>query len=231
MKRFYKEAAASRTDGGFCILLDGRQLKSPEKRGFCLPSQGLADAVAAEWAAQDEEIQPDSMPMMSIAATALDRTALNRDVVLEDLQRYAGSDLIAYRAAEPDELAVRQAKAWDVWTDRAAGDFPPGIVTTTGIMPVAQDEAYTNALMREVRALDDFRLTVFTLIVQTSGSALLSLMLMRGELTADELHALSVVDEHYSQDKWGEDWEATDRLTAKALEITQAAQFLALLDS
>ena len=49
MKRFYKETAVDAGDGGFRVLLDGKPMRTPAKAVLVVPTQALAEAIAAEW--------------------------------------------------------------------------------------------------------------------------------------------------------------------------------------
>ncbi|HKP24200.1 MAG TPA: ATP12 family chaperone protein, partial [Dongiaceae bacterium] len=111
-RRFYKTATMTPVDGGWGIQLDGKALRSPAKRPFVLPTEALAKAIADEWQAQGEKVDPSSMPLMQFAATAIDRLADDRTALVEETSGYVRSDLICYRAEEPPALVRRQEETW-----------------------------------------------------------------------------------------------------------------------
>src|SRR5690606_9350919 len=130
MKRFYKKVTAEEGDGGFRILLDGRMIKTPAKAALLLPTKALADAIAAEWEAQEAEIVPATMPLMQTAATAIDRVVPQREKVIDDIAVYGGTDLVCYRAAHPQRLAARPSEAWAPMVPWRAGR--PGVRRAVG---------------------------------------------------------------------------------------------------
>ena len=62
-KRFYTDAGVGEGDGGFTVTLDGKPIKTPSGRTVIVPARALAEAIAAEWAAQGEFIDPLTMPL------------------------------------------------------------------------------------------------------------------------------------------------------------------------
>ena len=241
MKRFYKDAGAASVaeidaiDGeeGFAVLLDGKPIRTQGRRvPLVAPTRALAEAVAAEWAAQDEKIAPATMPMMTLTATALDRVVPQVQAVAADAAAYAGSDLLCYRAA-PEEadgaLRPRQDEAWQPLLDWAAERYGARLTVAEGIMPVAQDNAALMLLARALGGLDPFRLTAVHVMTTTTGSLVLALALLEGRLTPEDAHALATLDETVQAEKWGEDEEAAARRAAHKRELEEAAAFLATL--
>jgi chaperone required for assembly of F1-ATPase len=235
MKRFYRDvtvAPVASEDGagkGFHILLDGRRVKTPIARDLAVPSRPLAEAVAAEWAAQSEKILPASMPMTQLAFTAIDRIAPHQAEVADRIARYGDTDLLCYRAAAPADLVQRQADDWDPLLAWAAADLGGTLVVTDGIVPIDQPAAARAALAQAVAGLDAYRLTALAAVVQAAGSLVIGLALVRGRLDAAAAVAASQLDETYQIEKWGADKESLDRLGALRTEIAQAETFLGLL--
>eukprot|EP00752_Nemacystus_decipiens_P015485 g13816.t1 len=160
MKRFYEIAESApaaeldRIEGaeGYAVLLDGKPIRTPTRVQLVAPTRALADAVAAEWAAQGETIVPDSMPMMTLAATALDRVVPQREAVAGDAAAYAGSDLLCYRSDDQPELAARQAERWQPLLDWAAETYGARLAVTEGVMPLRQENAALMLLARPLRS-------------------------------------------------------------------------------
>ena len=123
------------------VVLDGRPVRTPARRELAVPSEPLAQALAAEWQGQGETMDPATMPLTRLVNSALDGVAGREPEVRADIVKYAGSDLVCYFAEAPDELVERQAQRWGAvhaWAEAALG---VRLVLAEGIMPVAQDAA------------------------------------------------------------------------------------------
>ena len=152
MKRFYKNAAVEKLGDGFTVALDGRAIKTPAKQFLAIGIEELAEAVAAEWQAQKDEIRHDSMPMMRFVCTSLDRVTPNRTEVIFETVKFCETDLLCYWAAQPKELAQRQAENWQPLLDWAETRYGASLSTTTGLSPIAQDETALARLRAAVEA-------------------------------------------------------------------------------
>ncbi|MDE2385778.1 MAG: ATPase [Alphaproteobacteria bacterium] len=225
-KRFYK--AVSVGEGG-AILLDGRPVKTPMKQNLCLPTPALAQAVAAEWQAQDKLIDPAKMPLTKLANTAIDRVGAERAHVAGEVVAFAGNDLVCYRADEPEELVALQRQQWDPVLAWALAALDAGFTFTHGIIHVAQDVHALKAVERHVATLDDFALTGLHNVMTLTGSALIAIMLQARALAPQAAWTAAHVDEDFQISQWGEDFEAADRRAARKAEFEATAQFLALL--
>jgi chaperone required for assembly of F1-ATPase len=229
MRRVYKSAAARPVDRGWGVFLDGRPLRTPAKRELCVPSAALAEAIAGEWDAQETEINPHAMPLTRLAATALDRTAIERDKVVADVANHAGTDLVCYRAEAPPALVARQEAIWQPLIDWAARRYDAGLAVTAGVVPTPQSPASLKVLGGAVAALDDFRLTALQALTAACGSLVIALALFEGRLDAAAAFAASQLDETFQIESWGEDAEAAKRRSLLAEDIDAAARFLTLL--
>ena len=229
-RRFYREVTVQRGDDGWQIALDGKLLRSPVKAPLLLPSEALAQAIQAEWDGQAERIQPQSMPMMQLASTAVDRVTPNRAQIAADITAYAASDLICYRAEAPAELVRRQVEHWQALLDWASHRFDVSLRTTTGIMAIEQSAQSLAIFARVVDQLDPWRLTALANITATAGSLVIALALLEGRLTPEAAAAAAQLDELYQAERWGEDAEAATRRQGQAREIADAARFVTLLD-
>ena len=228
-KRFYKSAtAAEREDGGFAVLLDGRQVKTPAGKPLAVPGRGLAEAIAAEWNAQGESIVPASLPLTRLANTAIDAVAERKAEVAADIVKYAATDLVCYRAEYPAGLVAAQAAAWDPILSWAAARHGAPLLTSAGIAHVAQPEASLAALRSVVAAMDAFKLTALHAMTSLTGSALIALAQAEGELPGAAAWAAANTDEHWQASHWGEDFEAAERLKARLVEFEAASRFFQL---
>ena len=229
LKRFYREARAAACAGGFSVRLDGRDIRTPSKSPLMLPTIALAEAVAEEWAAQGARVEPATMPLMSLACTAIDQVAPNRAAVVGELMSYAGSDLLCYRAEHPEALVARQVAHWQPLLDWAARDLDAALRVTRGIRHEPQSEDALAALRAAVEALDDFSLTALDSATRTSGSLVVALAFQRGRLDAAAAFAVAELDSTFQIEQWGEDPEAARRRAAVLADLAAARRFLDLL--
>lgn len=228
-RRFYKEAGHAEAEGGFRLTLDGRPANTPAKHPLILPTRALAEAVAAEWAAQVEVVDPARMPLTRLANTAIDGVAPRHAAVVGDLCTYARTDLVAYRAGDPERLVAAQAAAWDPVIDWAHEALGARFVLSEGIRHVEQPDGTVRALERAVAGIGDpFRLAAFHTLTTLTGSLLIALAVLHGRLNADQAWEAAHVDETYQASVWGADAEALARLVARRLEFDAAAAMLRL---
>jgi chaperone required for assembly of F1-ATPase len=229
VKRFYKTVGvAPGKEGGFRVLLDGRELRSPEKRTLDLPTEPLAEAIAAEWDAQVERVDAHAMPLMSLASTAVDRIGPMRDQIVGEILRFAETDLLCYRADTPDALIRRQEQLWQPLLDWAAMRYDARLKVQTGIVPVMQPPESIAALRLAVEAMDDAALAAASAVTAITGSVVIALALVEQRIGPEEATAASQLDERFQAEFWGEDPEAARRRTSQAVEIDAADRFVRL---
>jgi chaperone required for assembly of F1-ATPase len=231
MKRFYKEVTVAEVASGYEVRLDGKSLRTPAKAPLLLPGRALADAIAAEWAAQGDRVAPNSMPLMQFASTAIDRVGPQRDSIVEAVARYAETDLLCYRADFPTELADRQAQVWQPILDWAALRYDAPLLVNVGIMPKPQPADACRALRRAVEKLDDMVLSGVQNATSCCGSLILALALLEGRIDAEEAFAAAELDETFQIEQWGEDAEAAQRRTNLRADIMATQRFLELVQS
>lgn len=229
IKRFYKAATAGPVAEGFAILLDGRAVRTPAKAPLVVPSQALAEAIAAEWQAQDETVQVAGMALNNLTCTAIDIVAPQRRKIVDDLAGYGGHDLLCYWADGEEELLRRQQQAWQPLLDWAAESLSAPLRKTCGVISQDQPPESLEALQRAVEAHDALELTGLSAAVQASGSLVVGLALSLGRLGGAEAHRVAQLDEDYQAERWGEDAEAAARREALRLEMLTAERFLALI--
>lgn len=229
MKRFYKDVTSGPGEGGFSVLLDGKPVKTPAGKSLAVPAAGLADALAEEWAAQDETVVPASMPLMQLVTTAIDRMPLTRGQVTGYLIGFGGSDLLCYRAEAPADLAAQQAERWQPWLDWAAKELGARLTVTVGVVPVVQDADCLATLRHKIENHDDWTLTALQSLAPCLGSLVLALAVVEGKVSAGEAFALSRLDETFQAERWGIDDEAKARTDGLRQEVLAAARMLDLL--
>jgi chaperone required for assembly of F1-ATPase len=233
IRRFYAKAEMlAEAGGGFALRLDGKRAMTPGRRSLVVDLPQLADAIAAEWAGQGEWIDAAAMPATRLANTAIDGVARRLDEVHDDILAYAGSDLLYYRAAEPEGLVTRQRQMWDpvlAWAERR---FGARFVLAEGVMHVGQPEPTLAAVGAEISTFGDpFRLAAFSLATTLTGSALIALALASAAIDADTAWVTAHVDEDWNISQWGADREAMRRRARREADFRAAALVLAISPS
>lgn len=222
-RRFWTAVDIAEAAGEWGVRLDGRPAKTPRGARLALPTQALAEAVAQEWAAQGEHIEPWTMPLTRLAATALDRVPAAHADVAAEVARYAGSDLLCYVAEGPPALAAAELASWGPLLAWADAELGLRFVQAAGIVHTPQSPQTIARVQALAGALDAFRLTGLAFAAPLLGSAVLALALERGRLTGEQAWAASRVDEAFQESRWGVDAEAAER-AARLLEESRAAE-------
>jgi chaperone required for assembly of F1-ATPase len=224
-RRFYQRAEVEDADGEFRVVLDGRPIKTPARRALAAPKRALAQALAAEWDAQRDLIDPAKMPLTRLANSIIDGVIDAPSAVAAEVERYLACDLVFYRAPGPAGLVTRQAKAWDpvlAWAREILGaDF----VLAQGIAFVAQP-AQSLAAAGSAIPTDPWRLGAVHAVTTLTGSALIAIALARGALSVDAAWAAAHVDEDWNMEFWGRDQLALEHRAARFAEMQAAATVL-----
>lgn len=229
-RRFWTDVSVAPCQDGFEVRLDTRSLRTPGKLPLVLPTAAAADAVAQEWRAVDQHIDPLAMPATRWANSAVEKVTPQADAVIDMLTEYGGTDLLCYRATAPEGLVQRQNARWDPPLDWAAATLGARLVTTEGMMPVDQPAEALARLRSAVAAFDPFALTALHDLVVHSGSLVLGLSVARGMLSPAEAWRASRTDEDWQAEQWGRDSEAETLARAKEQDFLFAARALAFLE-
>lgn len=224
-KRFWTSAAAEPVEGGWQIALDGKPIRTPGKLPLVVPTKALADAIAAEWDAQTDGIDPESMPLTRAANSAVEKVAPQFDAVADMLGEYGGTDLLCYRAEHPQPLSERQAAEWDPLIDWAAVALKAPLKITHGVIPVPQDDAALQRLRARLGEMTPWELTALHDLVTLPGSLILGLAVFDGRISAETAHQLARIDEEYQAEQWGRDDEA-DAAAAGRLDAMRVSEQL-----
>jgi chaperone required for assembly of F1-ATPase len=227
-KRFWTEAVAEQCDGGFTVRLDTRFVKTPMKAALTLPTLQMAQAIAAEWDAQTGLVKPQTMPVTRAANSAIDKIVPQFDEVADLLAAYGASDLICYRAEGPQALVARQAQAWDPMIAWAKDALHAPLIATAGVIHIPQDQTSLDRLQSNVFGLSPFHIAGLHDLVAISGSLVLALAVTHKRLTAEQAWGLSRIDEHWQQEQWGIDEEATEYEAQRHRGFLEADRFYQL---
>ena len=227
-RRFYATAAIASVAGGHAVQLDGKPVRTPAGRVLAAPTAALAQALAAEWDAQQDVIDPARMPLTRLANAIIDGVSDRPDAVAAEIENYLGSDLVCYRASSPPGLVTRQAQHWDPILAWARDVLGAPLRAEVGVVHIAQDE---DALARARATIprDPWRLGALSAATTLSGSALVALALARGRLSAEKAWEAAHVDEDWNMAQWGRDALALERRAFRFAEFEAAATVLRLL--
>ena len=228
MKRFWKQVAVAEDESGWRVLLDGRALKTVGGRPQIVPTEALALAMAEEWAAQGEEIDPVLFRYRDMADFAIDVMAPDRDEQIADLLRYAETDTLCYRADPEDALAARQIEAWEPWLTAAERRFDVHFERVAGVLHRPQPAATLGRLRGVLEARDAFTLAALKSLASLAGSLTLALLAIEPGADPDALWDAANLEEDWQAELWGKDGEAMERRARRARDWNAAARFAAL---
>ncbi|MGH6651370.1 MAG: ATP12 family chaperone protein [Sphingopyxis sp.] len=229
MKRFWKDTSVVEIDGGWGIALDGRPVRTPQRAALAVKNPALAQAIAAEWQAQGEAIDPAAMPMTGLTNAAIDLATPDPAAFAEPVAAYAATDLLCYRDDRDPLLQAEQAAAWNPLLAWAETRFGIEFEITQGILPIDQPPATVAALRAAVLALDPWRMTALTPLVTIGGSLVAGLALIEGANDGGALWQAVSLDELYQERRWGADDLATAAREKKQADWDNAARFLSLI--
>jgi len=228
-QRFYARADVVGTPDGFAVTLDDKPVRTPSGRALAVPTREIADAIAAEWDAQREFIDPLTMPFTRFANSVVDAVVERVDAVADDVAKYLGSDLLFYRAGHPEALVAREAALWDPVVFWAANTLGAHFILAEGIVHLRQSEPAI-AAARAAFPADPWSIAALHVVTTVTGSALLALALLHGVFDADQVWVAAHVDEDWNIDKWGIDEEVAARRAARLVDFKAAAGILESLN-
>lgn len=218
MKKFFKLVSTARKDEGWYVELDGKPVRTPSGSLLVIPVEPLAEEIAREWREQGEEIKPETMPLTQILVTALDRVSQERDSIQASVLRYFDTDLLCYRAEQPDTLVAREAAARDPWLGWFGRTFGETLSTTTGLMVLHHSEQAHAKVMHAVRDLDLWGFTVLQMVTAATGSLILALAFVTGPAHEDDLLRAVYVEENHKSDLYNEEFYGRAPQQEKAMQ-------------
>lgn len=227
-KRFYQDAGLVEAEGGFAITLDGKPVRTPSRGHLVAPNRVVADAIVGEWQAQQEFIEPLSMPLTRLANSVIDAVTERVDAVTDDVAKYFETDLLCYRASFPEGLVARESEHWDPVLFWAAETYGAHFILAEGIVHVRQPDAAV-AAVRAVLPQEPWAIAALHLVTSITGSALLALALYARFRDADRVWTAAHVDEDWNIAQWGIDEEVAARRAARQVDFKAAALVIAAL--
>lgn len=228
MKRFYKEVTVGEADNGWRVLLDGRPIRTAGGRPQVAPTRELAEALAAEWSAQGEEIDPASFHLRDLADFAIDAVATDRAGVIRDLLPYAETDTLCYRADPEDALYRRQLEIWEPLLEQAEARWGLRFTRVSGIVHKPQPDETPARLGQILAAESDFSLAALRMLASLAASLIVGLSAIQPDVDAEALWNAANLEEDWQIELWGEDWEAAQRRQTRFQAFTLAMRFAAL---
>jgi len=224
-KRFYASADVLEIDGAFAVTLDGKPIRTPSGRQVAMPVKEIAEAIAAEWEAQKETIDPLTMPITRFANSVVQSVVDRAELVADDIAKYLQSDLLFYRAGHPEALVAREAQHWDPVLFWAADALGAHFILAEGVVHVRQPDAAVQAA-RAAFPDDPWSIAALHVVTTLTGSALLALALAHGVLDPDSVWAAAHVDEDWNAERWGVDEEVAARRATRLVDFRAAASIL-----
>jgi chaperone required for assembly of F1-ATPase len=225
-KRFYGDVGVAPVNGGFAVTLDGKTPLTPGRVPVIVPVAGIATAMAAEWSAQTETIDPMTMPLVRLVNAAVESGEDKIEALRDEIVKYAGNDLLLYRVDGPAGLVAAHEKYWDEALVRLARHFEVSFQPTIGIVHQPQPERTIAKLGTALQDEGLFVLTALNSITSITGSGLLAIALWHKLLDAEEVWTAAHVDEDFQQSQWGEVHEAVERRTKRRAEYDAAVLVL-----
>lgn len=228
-KRFYKEVGVGSAPGGFAVTLDGKTPRTPGQVPVVVPFRALAEAMAAEWAAQPGEIDPEAMPIVRLVNSAIEAGEARRAPLAAEIVKYAGNDLLLYRADSPRELVAEQERHWDAALVALARHFDIAFQPTIGILHQAQPAVTLERLAASLGDAGIIELAALNSVTGITGSGLLAIALRGRLLDAEAVWAAAHVDEDHNIRLWGAVAEATERREKRRRDFDAACRVLELV--
>lgn len=230
MKRFYREAGCRQAADRWLIELDGRSVRTPAGGSLAVPTRALADAVCGEWNTQGEKVDTRAMPLTRISNAAIDLVPARRGEVIEQIVQFGETDLLCYRAPEPEALAARQHALWQPPLDWLLRQYDAPLRVTHAIGHQAQPEQSLAALRATLAIMGDFQLAAMSNLTTVLGSIVLALSVRDRAMSPEAAWEASIVDEMFQAGIWGDDDEAAARRAMRRAELDIATRLLLLLE-
>jgi len=228
MRRFYKEASAEAHAGAWRVVLDGRPVKTQEGTPQLVPTQALAEAMAREWNAQGEKLDPKGLPMRDMADYAIDVVARAGDDTQAKLLAYAGTDTLCYRAHPDEPLHRRQREVWEPLVSAFEAREGITLERVSGIVHRPQSDATLGALRSRLSNLDRFQLASLEIMTSLAASLCVGLSALEPGADGEALWNAANLEEDWQVEQWGEDSEAAARRAARRAAFLLAMDFARL---
>ena len=228
MKRFYKDVGIEQAGQGWRTALDGRAIKTQGGAPQVVPSRALAEAMAGEWRAQGDEIDPKGFPLRDLADFAIDHVAPDRAAAAARLLPFAETDTLCYRADPDEPLYRRQHELWEPLVQATEAQHGVRIERTHGIVHRPQRPETLARLRETVEALDPFTLAALETITRLAASLTIGLLALEPHADAEALFAAANCEQDWQAELWGWEWQAEQDRSRRLKAFEQAVRFAEL---
>lgn len=228
MKRFYRDVSVAQLEQGFSVRLDGRPIKTAAGAPQIVPNRAMADALAAEWDAQGEELDLSLFRFRDFADYAIDIVGPERETALGKLLAFAETDTLCYRADPDEALYRRQLEMWEPLVAGFEAREDVRLERVSGIIHRAQPAETLAALRGRLAALDDFTLAGLQTCASLAASLCIGMSVLRPDADVDALWTAANLEELWQAELWGQDTEAEARLAQRHAEFRRGAEFMRL---
>jgi chaperone required for assembly of F1-ATPase len=228
MKRFWKDVAVEPVGAAWRVTLDGRPIRTQGGRPQELPSREVAEALAAEWRAQGDEVDPRAFPLRDLADYALDHVAADRAATIAGLLRYAETDTLCYRADPDEPLYRRQQALWEPLVLAFEARHGVQLERVCGIVHRPQPAATLARLGQILAARDHFALAALATLAPLAASLTVALEALDPGSDPAALFAAANAEQDWQAELWGWDPEAERARGARLTAFVKAAEFARL---
>lgn len=228
-RRFYKEVGVGQLASGFAVTLDGKTPRTPGQTPVVVPQHAVAQAMADEWAAQGTHIDPATMPIVRLVNSAVEAGEERLPELRSEIVRYAGNDLLLYRADTPRELVAEQDRVWDAALVLLARHFDIAFQPTIGIIHHPQPAVTLIRLHQSLENAHLIEATALNSLTGITGSGLLAIALRERLMDAEAVWLAAHVDEDHNIRLWGEVEEAQERRAKRRRDYDAAVRVLGLI--
>jgi len=231
VKRFYKDASVGERDGRWHVLLDGRAVKTVGGNPQALPTRALAEAMAAEWAAQSEEIDPAAFPFRDLADYAADVVTARPEDAVAAILPYGETDTLCYRAEDGHALRREQDLVWEPLLRAAEARHALSFVRVGGIMHQPQPAATRARIVELLSEMGPYQLAALQTVTALAASFTLGLAALEPGADLGALWNAANLEEDWQAERWGRDAEAEARRETRRKAFLAAAEFATLARS
>jgi chaperone required for assembly of F1-ATPase len=228
MKRFYKDVSIEETGGGFRVTLDGRPIRTQGGAPQIVPTRALAEAMAGEWRAQGDEIDPKSFVLRDLADFAIDHVAPDPAGAVARLLPFAETDTLCYRADPDEPLYRRQQTLWEPLVRAAEARHGVRLERVSGIRHRPQPPETLDKLRAALEALDPFTLAALETLTRLAASLTVGLAALEPDADAEELFAAANCEQDWQAELWGWEWQAEEDRALRLEAFRQAMKFVRL---
>ncbi|XP_062508283.1 ATP synthase mitochondrial F1 complex assembly factor 2-like isoform X1 [Corticium candelabrum] len=228
LKRFYENVGIRKTSEGYAVALDGRVVKTPLRNELLVPSESLAVAIAAEWDAQWEKIQPSGMHLTSLCMTAIDKLSeTTRESQVSDILPFLQTDCSCFRVSEPDDFVKLQTDTWDPIIDWFQNKFDVKLKVSTGLLEAFQEIETMDRVRDVLMTYDPHVLLGVHSAVSSLSSLVIAMGLVGNFISVEKAVQAANLESEYQTKKWGTvEWSHSMSYTDTTARVAASMLFI-----